>query len=88
MSQEFEITTMSEKGQLAIPRILREKMEIKADTKLIVMREGNAIVIRVLPPDMEGEWNSIFEMMDSKQLRISDSEIASMIKKHREEKRT
>lgn len=87
MSQEFEITTMSEKGQLAIPRILREKMEIKADTKLIVMREGNAIVIRVLPPGMGGEWNSIFEMMDSKQLKISDGEIANMIKKHREEKR-
>ncbi|MCH8915984.1 MAG: AbrB/MazE/SpoVT family DNA-binding domain-containing protein [Thaumarchaeota archaeon] len=88
MSQELEITTMSEKGQIVIPQLLRKEMGLKAKTRFIVMRKGDFIMMKALQmPDMNKEWNSIFKKIDEKNLRISDKEIASEVKKYRKAKR-
>ena len=88
MSQELEITTMSEKGQIVIPQLLRKEMGLKAKTRFIVMRRGDVIVMKTLQmPDMKKEWDSIFDKMDKKKLKISDKEIAGEVKKNRKAKR-
>lgn len=88
MSQEIEITTMSEKGQVVIPQLFRKKMGLKAKTRFVVIRRGDIIVMKTLRiPDVRREWDSIFEKMDSKKLKISDSEIKSEVKKYRKVKR-
>lgn len=88
MSQELEITTMSEKGQVVIPQLLRKEMGLKAKTRFIVIRKGDVIMMKTLQlPDMEKEWDSIFKKMDEKKLKISDKEIASEVKKYRKTKR-
>lgn len=88
MSQELEITTMSEKGQVVIPQTLRKEMGLKAKTKMIVMRKGDIIVMKMLQiPDVKKEWDSIFKRMDNKKLKISDKEILNEVKKHRKAKR-
>jgi len=88
MSQELEITTMSEKGQIVIPQPFRKEMGLKAKTRFIVMRKGDFIMMKTLQmPDMKKEWDSIFKMMDEKKLMISDKEIASEVKKYRKTKR-
>ena len=88
MYQELEITTMSEKGQIVIPQILRKEMDLKAKTRFIVMRKGDVIVMKTLQmPNMEEEWDNIFNKMDKKNLKISDKEIAGEVKKYRKAKR-
>ena len=37
---------VSSKGQVVIPAELREEMDIEAGTKLVITREGNALVMR------------------------------------------
>jgi len=88
MSQELEITTMSEKGQIVIPQLFRKKMNLKAKTRFVVMRKGDIIVMKTLRvPDVEKEWDSIFNKMDKKKLKVSDKEIAYEVKKYRKAKR-
>ncbi|PIW32374.1 MAG: hypothetical protein COW27_04330 [Nitrosopumilales archaeon CG15_BIG_FIL_POST_REV_8_21_14_020_37_12] len=88
MSQDLEITTMSEKGQVVIPQLLRKEMNLKAKTRFIVMRKGDIIVMKTLRiPDVQKEWDNIFKKMDSKKISISDKEIVSEVKKHRKAKR-
>jgi len=88
MSQELEITTMSEKGQIVIPQIFRKSMNLKAKTRFVVIRKGDIIVMKTLRvPDVEKEWDSIFNKMNKKKLKISDKEIAGEVKKYRKTKR-
>lgn len=87
MSQELEITTMSEKGQIVIPQIFRKKMNLKAKTRFVVIRKGDILVMKTLRvPDVEKEWDSIFNKMDKKKLKVSDKEIADEVKKYRKTK--
>lgn len=88
MTEELEITTVSEKGQVVIPQALRKEMGIKAKTKLVVMRKGDIIVMKTLRiPDVRKEWENIFKTMDKKKLKVSDKEIVEEVKKRRNARR-
>lgn len=88
MSQELEITTMSEKGQIVIPQVFRKEMKLKAKTRFVVMRKGDIIVMKTLRvPDVKKEWNNIFKKMDSKKIKASNREIIGEVKKYRRAKR-
>ncbi len=88
MSQELEITTMSEKGQVVIPQLFRKEMGLKTKTRFVVMRKGDIIVMKTLRvPDVKKEWDSIFKKMDSKKLKVSDKEIVGEVKKYRKARR-
>lgn len=87
MTTELEITTMSEKGQVVIPRAFRETMNLKARTKFVVMRRGDLIVMKTLDiSEARAEMEKIFRMMDERGLKISDEEITAEIKEHRRTK--
>ena len=88
MSEELEITTMSEKGQIVIPQIFRKEMKLKAKTRFVVMRKGDIIVMKTLRvPDVKKEWDDIFKKMDSKKIKVSDKDIKDEVKKYRKAKR-
>lgn len=87
MTQQTEITTISEKGQVVIPQSLRKKMRIKAKTKFVVFGRGDTVIMKRLQlPDMRKEWNEIFEIMDNKKLRLSEKEILAEVQASRKEK--
>ena len=76
MIEDPQVTTISEKGQVVIPQSIRKQMGIKAKNKFLVYRKGNTIIMKKLEiPDLKKEWDSIFKMMDEKELKISDEEI-------------
>ncbi len=88
MSQELEITTMSEKGQVVIPQLFRKEMGLKTKTRFVVMRKGDIIVMKTLRvPDVKKKWDSIFKKMASKKLKVSDKEIVGEVKKYRKARR-
>ena len=87
MLEDPEITTMSEKGQVVIPQELRKYLGIKPKTKFVVFVINNDIVMRKLDiPDIKKEWNSIFQSIDKKGLKLDENNIAAEIKAYRKTK--
>lgn len=88
MSQEPEVTTMSEKGQVVIPQEFRNYLGIKPKTKFIVFVRGDAIIMKKLQlPDVKKEWNDIIKRIDKKKLTLTEHDITKEINAHRKEKR-
>ena len=80
MTEELEVTTMSEKGQVVIPQSIRKELGIKPKTKFIVYGRGDTVIMKKLElPDLKKEWADIFKLVDKKELKISDKEIQKEI---------
>ena len=80
MTEELEVTTMSEKGQVVIPQSIRKELGIKPKTKFLVYGRGDTVIMKKLElPDLKNEWEDIFKLMDKKELKISDKEIQKEI---------
>ena len=76
MSEEPQVTTISEKGQIVIPQSIRKELGIKPRTKFLVFGKGDTVIMKKLElPDMKKEWNEIFKVMDKKNLKMSEKEI-------------
>ena len=87
MTEEAEVTTISEKGQVVIPQSIRKELGIKPKTKFLVYGKGDTVIMKRLKlPDMKKEWEDIFKMMDEKGLKLSDAEIQEEIVATRKEK--
>lgn len=89
MAEQPEITTISEKGQVVIPQSLRKEMKIAPKTRFLVFGSGDTVVMKRLKlPDVGKEWKQIFEIMDKKELQLSDNEVLAEIQALRKEKRS
>ena len=89
MTQQPEITTVSEKGQVVIPQSIRKEMRIKPRTKFLVFGGGDTVIMKRLElPDVKHEWQEILRMMHRKGLRLSEKEIQAEVEAVRKEKRT
>ena len=79
-TEEPEVTTISEKGQVVIPQSIRKELGIKPKNKFLVYGRGDTIIMKKLElPNLKKEWEDIFKMMDKKALKISDEEILKEI---------
>jgi AbrB family looped-hinge helix DNA binding protein len=88
MTQETEITTMSEKGQVVIPQAIRKKLKIKPKTKLLVSAKNDVIIMRTFElPDIESEWAKVFRSADKKNLKLSEKEVYDEMQTYRAEKK-
>jgi len=80
MTEESEVTTISEKGQVVIPKAIRKELGIKPKTKFLVYGKGDTVIMKKLDlPDIKKEWDEIFKMMDKKELKLSEKEILEEI---------
>jgi AbrB family looped-hinge helix DNA binding protein len=88
MSEEPQVTTISEKGQIVIPQSIRKELGIKPKTKFLVYGKGDTVIMKKLDlPDMKKEWNEIFKTMDKKNLKLSESEIQKEVAETRKHNR-
>jgi len=73
MTEEPEVTTISEKGQVVIPQSIRKELGIKPRTKFLVFGRGDTVIMKKLElPDVKKEWEQIFKMIDKKGLKLSE----------------
>jgi len=87
MTEEPQVTTISEKGQVVIPQSIRKQLKIKPKNKFLVYGKGDTIILKKLElPDIKKEWDNIFEMMDKKHLNISEEEIQEIVSEVRKER--
>jgi AbrB family looped-hinge helix DNA binding protein len=76
MTEEPEVTTISEKGQVVIPQSIRKQLGIKPKNKFLVYGRGDTIIMKKLElPSLKKEWDDIFKLMDKKELKRSEEEI-------------
>lgn len=76
MTEEPEVTTISEKGQAVIPQSIRKQLGIKPKNKFLVYGRGDTIIMKKLElPSLKKEWDDIFKLMDKKELKRSEEEI-------------
>lgn len=88
MSEEPQVTTISEKGQIVIPQSIRKELGIKPKTKFLVYGKGDTVIMKKLElPDMKKEWSKIFKAMDNKNLKLSESEIQKEVAETRKHNR-
>jgi AbrB family looped-hinge helix DNA binding protein len=79
-TEEPEVTTISEKGQVVIPQSIRKELGIKPKNKFLVYGRGDTIIMKKLElPDLKKEWDDIFKMMDKKELKMTQEEIQKEI---------
>jgi AbrB family looped-hinge helix DNA binding protein len=86
--EQPEITTISEKGQVVIPQSIRKELGIKPKNKFLIYGKGDTIIMKKIDlPDLKKEWDAIFELMDKKELTLSEQdvlkEVAAARKKNR-----
>jgi len=87
---EPEITTVSEKGQVVIPQALRERLDLKPKTKLLVYGEGDTIIMKKLYlPDLKEEWERIKKIIEERNRNygpLTEEEVKREVDAHRKEK--
>ena len=87
MTEEPEVTTISEKGQVVIPQSIRKELCIKPKTKFLVFGKGDTVIMkRIQLPDIKKEWEDIFKLMDKKELKLTEEQIHAEITASRKEK--
>jgi AbrB family looped-hinge helix DNA binding protein len=87
MTEEAQVTTISEKGQVVIPQSIRKELGIKPKTKFLVFGRGDTVIMKRLKlPDVKKEWEEIFKMMDKKELKLTEEQIQEEIMTSRKEK--
>jgi AbrB family looped-hinge helix DNA binding protein len=88
MTEEPQITTISEKGQVVIPQSIRKELGIKPKTKFLVYGKGDTVIMKKIElPNIKKEWETIFKEMDKKELKLSEKEIQTEIEESRKETR-
>lgn len=89
--EEPEVATVGTKGQIVIPRQMRNELNIKPKTKLAVYRSGDKLVLTKLSiPPIGQELRELFREIDrrhKKSRRPSEKEILEEIQTYRKEKR-
>lgn len=60
-----EVTVVGERGQVVIPKELRSRLGLKPRTKLLVVRRGDAVIMKKLDFERERrELETLFKRVD------------------------
>ena len=90
-TEEVDITSVSDKGQVVIPMYLRNKLGLEPRSKLLVYSVKDAIVLKKLTlPDMKKEMRSLWKEIDVKIAKygeMTEKEIQLEIERYRSGKR-
>ena len=89
--EKTDVAVVSSKGQIVIPKSIREKLRIRPKSKLLVCGYRDAIVMKKLEiPDIGKELRGIYEEVDrriEKYGELTEEEIQQEIEAYRRAKR-
>jgi AbrB family looped-hinge helix DNA binding protein len=90
-SQQADITIVSDKGQIVIPAHVRNKLDLKPKSKLLVYSIDDTIILKKLQvPDMKKEMQALWKKVDRRIARygeMSEQEIQNEMERYRRERR-
>lgn len=90
MSMIAEVTSVSSKGQVVLPKAIRDEMDLDTGSKLVIFTDGRNILLKpITMPDLS-EFESL--MKESKKwaekVGMKQTDIDDAIKSVRKRKRT
>jgi AbrB family looped-hinge helix DNA binding protein len=84
---EQEVAVIGERGQVVIPKEVRVRLGLKPKTKLLVVREGDAVIMKKLDLEQERrELKALFKKVDKrieKYGEMTEGEIDQIIHDYR-----
>ena len=83
--ESVEVTSVSSRGQVVIPQILREKMKIHTGEKFVVIGEKNTIVLKKLEmPSFRGVDKLLKKTREFAKMKgLKESDVNEAIKQAR-----
>lgn len=79
---------MGEKGQVVIPKSIRDHLHLAPKTKFVVYGKGDILMLkRISVPDVRREFEDLFAHVDKKRLGLTEEDIAKEVKARRKERR-
>lgn len=93
---ESKVVRVSQKGQLTIPKPLREKFGIETPGEVFIYEEGDRIVVESVPTLEElhgihagdhepGEVIAMVREMDEEERRREEEEVQDLVERHGDE---
>lgn len=84
-----EITVMSVKGQVVIPKDIRKRLSLKPKDRLIVYGEEDTIIMKRLNlPELKDTWKKISEIVkerNKKHGKLSEEDVNKEVAAHRKQ---
>jgi AbrB family looped-hinge helix DNA binding protein len=89
-NEKADVTVVSEKGQVVIPKNIRKKLGIGPKTKLLIYGYQDAVIMKKLEvPNITKELENLYKQMDKKIAKygeLSNDEINDAIQDYRTKK--
>ncbi len=83
----LEVTSLSTKGQIVIPINIREKLSLSPGTKLIVIQEGDNILLKPITTPKKEQFKKLITIGDKirKKMKMKEEDIEKAIEEVRKE---
>lgn len=77
-----DITAVSSKGQVVLPKAIREKLQIVPGVKLMVFSDGNSILLKPIPEPDISEFQDLMDAASkwANDVGMTEEDIDSAIK--------
>ncbi len=84
-----DITAVSSKGQVVLPKEIRDSMQIEPGTKLMVISDGVSIILKPIPKPDISEFQALMEAASgwAAEVGMTEDDITAAIKKVRSRRR-
>ena len=80
-----EIATLSQRGQIVIPRDVREKLHLEAGSKFVVFPLDDSIVLKKLEIPTLEKWDKVMKPLreEAKRKKLTYKDIDKMVQETR-----
>lgn len=77
----LEVTSLSTRGQVVIPNDIREKMHLEPGTKMIVIQDGENILLKPIKAPRASQFDKLIALGDKiqRKLDLKESDIEKVI---------
>jgi len=84
----LNVTSVSTKGQVVIPNEIRENMHLEPGTKLIIIQDGDNILLKPIKIPKKKQFEKIIALGDKvrEEIGLEEKDIEEAIKNVRKEK--
>jgi antitoxin PrlF len=85
-----DITAVSSKGQVVLPKAIRDKLQIVPGVKLMVFSDGNSILLKPIPEPDISEFQKLMEAASgwASDVGMTEEDIDSAIQAVRSRRKT
>ena len=84
-----DITAVSSKGQVVLPKAMRDSLQIEAGTRMMVISDGVSIILKPIPKPDLSEFQTLMEAASgwAAEVGMTEDDVTSAVKAVRSRRR-